>query len=144
MKKEAVHIVPLPPLAARLFTSLPTFANGDYLLSSTFGVKAIAGFSKAKRELEGLMLSALRRTAAESGNDLEKIELEQCGLHDLRRTGRTALSALRVQEMVSELVIAHAKRGMHRVYDQHAYLAEKREALEMWETRLQQIVGEIK
>ena len=42
---------------------------------------------------------------------------------------RTHLSALPVQDLVRELVIAHAKPGLHRVYDQHAYLNEKREAV---------------
>ena len=141
MKMDAAHVVPLPPLAMRLFASIPSFAKGDLLFSTTFGAKPIAGFGKAKRELDGLMLSELRKTAAESGSDPEKIKLEQWGLHDLRRTGRTALSALAVPEIARELVIAHAKRGMHRVYDQHAYLAEKREALSLWEGRLREIMG---
>ena len=54
---------------------------------------------------------------------------------------RTHLSALPVQDLVRELVIAHAKPGLHRVYDQHAYQAEKRECLELWEARLLSIVG---
>jgi integrase len=141
MKMDAAHVVPLPPLAMRLFASIPSFPKGDLLFSTTFGAKPIAGFGKAKRELDGLMLSELRKAAAERGDDPEKIKLEQWGLHDIRRTGRTALSALPVPEIARELVIAHAKRGMHRVYDQHTYLVEKRQALEMWETRLEQVVG---
>ena len=38
--------------------------------------------------------------------------------------------------LVRELVIAHAKPGLHKVYDQHAYQDEKRECLELWEKRL--------
>jgi hypothetical protein len=53
---------------------------------------------------------------------------------------RTHLSALPVQDLVRELVIAHAKPGLHKVYDQHAYQAEKRECLELWERRLLAIV----
>ena len=40
---------------------------------------------------------------------------------------------LGVPDVVSELVISHAQKGLHRVYDQHSYLAEKRQALEKWE-----------
>jgi hypothetical protein len=40
-------------------------------------------------------------------------------IHDLRRTGRTHLSALPIPDIVRELVIAHAKPGLHKVYDQH-------------------------
>jgi hypothetical protein len=41
---------------------------------------------------------------------------------------------------VRELVIGHTKPGLHRVYDQHAYLDEKRDALDRWAARLRHIV----
>jgi len=47
---------------------------------------------------------------------------------------------LPIPEMVRELVIAHAKPGLHKVYDQFAYLEEKRQALELWAARLRSIV----
>ena len=53
---------------------------------------------------------------------------------------RTGLSALPVPDLVRELVIGHAKPGLHKVYDQHAYLNEKRQALELWAGRLRDIV----
>jgi hypothetical protein len=49
---------------------------------------------------------------------------------------RTHLSALPVPDLVRELVIAHAKPGLHKVYDQHAYENEKRHCLKLWEARL--------
>lgn len=62
-------------------------------------------------------------------------------LHDLRRTMRTHLSALPVRDMVRELVIAHAKPGLHKIYDLHAYEREKRECLELWEARLRDVLA---
>jgi integrase len=61
-------------------------------------------------------------------------------IHDLRRTVRTHLSALPVEDLVRELVIAHAKPGLHKVYDLHAYQDEKRRCLDLWEKRLLSIV----
>jgi hypothetical protein len=61
-------------------------------------------------------------------------------IHDLRRTVRTHLSALPVEDLVHELVIAHARPGLHEVYDRHGYEAEKRRCLELWERRLMSIV----
>ena len=61
-------------------------------------------------------------------------------IHDIRRTMRTGLSALPVPDVVRELVIAHTKPGMHKVYDQFSYLDEKRHALELWAARLRNIV----
>jgi hypothetical protein len=57
-----------------------------------------------------------------------------------RRTVRTRLSALRVSEPVAELVIGHARKGLARVYDQHRYIDEMREALELWAEKLRAIV----
>jgi len=45
-----------------------------------------------------------------------------------------------VPDLVRELVIAHSKPGLHKVYDQFAYLDEKRAALTAWEARLRSIV----
>jgi hypothetical protein len=53
---------------------------------------------------------------------------------------RTGLSALPVPDLVRELVIAHTKPGLHKVYDLHAYLDEKRQALDLWAARVMAIV----
>ena len=68
------------------------------------------------------------------------VTLKPYVLHDIRRTMRTHLSALPVPDLVRELVIGHTKPGLHKVYDQHAYLDEKRHALELWAKRLRTIV----
>jgi hypothetical protein len=62
-------------------------------------------------------------------------------LHDLRRTMRTGLSSLPIPDLVRELVIAHAKPGLHKVYDQFSYIDEKRQALELWQARVREIVS---
>ena len=57
--------------------------------------------------------------------------------HDLRRTVRTGLSAIpNISDLVRELVIGHTRPGLHKVYDQYAYLDEKRCALDAWAARL--------
>jgi hypothetical protein len=53
---------------------------------------------------------------------------------------RTGLSALPVPPDVAELVIAHARPGLRKVYDMHLFEAEKRRALELWAARLRDIV----
>jgi hypothetical protein len=62
-------------------------------------------------------------------------------LHDLRRTMRTRLSALPIEDRVREAMIAHAAPGLHQVYDQHRYSDEKRRGFELWEARLSTIVS---
>lgn len=53
---------------------------------------------------------------------------------------RTGLSSLRIPDTVSELCIAHTQKGLHKVYDQHAYIDEKRQAFEAWANRIKSIV----
>jgi len=38
-------------------------------------------------------------------------------------------------------VLAHARPGIKKVYDQHDYIDEKRDALERWAARLKHIVN---
>ena len=54
---------------------------------------------------------------------------------------RTHLSALPVQDMVRELVIAHARPGLHKVYDQPSYRDEKAQCLRLWAARLRGILA---
>ena len=122
MKGDRAHEVPLAPAAAALIEALPRLTGGDFVFTTTGGAKPINGFSKAKARID--------RLSAVSG----------WKIHDLRRTMRTQLSALPVEDLVRELVIAHAKPGLHKVYDQHAYQDEKRRCLELWEKRLMAIV----
>jgi len=121
MKGDRAHEVPLTAEALAVLDALPRF-TGDCIFTTTGGVKSVNGFGKAKERLDAL-----------SG-------VTGWRLHDLRRTARTHFSALPVPDNVRELVIAHAQKGLHKVYDLHSYQAEKRECLELWEKRLLAIV----
>jgi integrase len=52
--------------------------------------------------------------------------------HDLRRTMRSGLSRLGVEEQTAEMAIGHMPQGIVRVYDMHERLPERRAALEKW------------
>jgi integrase len=140
MKADAAHVVPLSDDVIALLASLPRFRKGDYVFSTTFGVKPINGFSKAKERLDKRMLRSWRALARARGDNRRKAKIEPWVIHDIRRTMRTGLSALPVPDLVRELVIAHTKPGLHKVYDQHAYLEEKRRTLDLWAARLRSIV----
>jgi integrase len=58
-KSDATHIVPLSRAALELLNGLPRFGGGDFLFSTTFGAKAVRGFSKAKAEIDELMAAEL-------------------------------------------------------------------------------------
>lgn len=139
-KSDAEHRVPLTNDVLALLRTLPRFKAGEHLFSTTFGKKPVDGFSKAKERLDKVMLEELRKMAAEHGDDAEKVKLPPFVLHDLRRTMRTRLSALRVPDTVAEMVIGHGRKGLQRVYDQHKFIDEMREALAAWASRLRDIV----
>jgi integrase len=140
MKADAAHIVPLSDDVIAILKSLPRFKKGDHVVSTTFGAKPVNGFSKAKERLEKRMLRSWRALGRLSGKDFRETQVDPWVIHDIRRTMRTGLSALPVSDLVRELVIAHTKPGLHKVYDQHAYEAEKRHALDLWAARLRSIV----
>jgi integrase len=137
MKGDAAHEVPLSALAIEILTSLakPGERKPDaFVFSTTAGKAPISGFSKAKITLDGNINEA-RVNADPTASPIEAFVF-----HDLRRTMRTALSGLPVPDLVAELVISHAKPGLHKVYDQHAYREEKRRALDLWAVKLASIV----
>jgi integrase len=139
-KTDSTHTVPLSPDVLTLLKALPRWKTGDFLFSSNGGRKPVNGFSKAKQQLDARMLLSLRALARKHGDDPRNVVLPPFVLHDLRRTMRTRLSSLRVVDEVAELVIGHGRRGIQRVYDQHGYLSEMREALDRWATLLRGIV----
>jgi len=62
--------------------------------------------------------------------------------HDLRRTVRSGLAEIGIAEEIAERVLNHAQRGIDRVYNRHAYAAEKRVALNAWADRVAYLVSE--
>lgn len=115
------HLVPLSDGVLDLLGGRQ--ARGPHVFSTTDGRRPISGFGRA-----------LARAQIRSGTTGWR-------LHDLRRTVRTRMAALRVSSAVAELVLGHGKRGLARVYDQHSYLPEMREALELWAAELARIVN---
>jgi integrase len=130
-EKARAHAIPLTPDILALLESLPRFVGGGFLFSTVSGRRPISGFSKAKTRLDTLMRADLKA----QGKTFEPFVL-----HDVRRTCRTRFSSLPIEESVRELLLAHARPGLHRVYDLHAYEEEKRHALTLWHAKLRAIV----
>jgi hypothetical protein len=118
---------------------VPRFDGGDYLFSTTFGRKAAWMGSEIKTALDNRMLHTLQAMARKRGDDPARVKLEPWVNHDLRRVVRSGLSRLKVVDEVAEAVLAHRRTGIAGVYDRHDYLAEKREALQLWAGRLRDI-----
>ena len=118
-KNKQPMMVPLSQLAIDILDELPEREDDEFLFSTTDGKRPISGFSKNKKRTD--------KAAKVTG----------WRLHDLRRTGRTGLSRLRVPEIVAERVLNHVEgNSLKRRYDQHDYLDEKVEAMDLWAQEL--------
>jgi len=128
-------MVPLIDAAIEILSALPRFKAGDFLFSHSYGKNPLRPnlFSDPKDRFDALIREELFKL---TGKDA----LPDFVNHDIRRTVRTHLSALRIGEEVREAVLAHVRPGIKGVYDQHQYLEEKREALTLWNARLRSIV----
>ena len=65
-------------------------------------------------------------------------------LHDLRHCCATGMASLGIPREIRERVqnqVTGRSQSIGARYDQHEYLAEKRSALERWQTEVLRIVG---
>jgi integrase len=117
-KSARDHIIPLSNEALAIVAQLP---KAGYLFT-TNGRSPVSGFSKFRDEMR--KLAGIGRFTP----------------HDFRATARTRLSALGIPQDVCEAVLGHAKQGLTRRYNKHAYLDEKRAALEAYAAHIAGIV----
>lgn len=131
-KKARAHEVPLTAEVRAVLDDVPQFEKpkGDFVFSTTGGVRPVWIGAKVKADIDARMLAKL-------GN---KAFAARWVNHDIRRTVRSHLSALKISENAREAVLAHVRPGIAAVYDHHGYFAEKKEALELWAARLRSIV----
>ena len=138
-KSDVPHMVPLTDDMIGILAALPRF-RGDHVFSTTDGKLPTVISGKIKHRIDARMLRTLKAMARKRGDDPSRVELKAWVVHDLRRVLRTNLSALRVPDHVAEMVIGHGRQGLQRVYDQHRFVDEMRDALQQWSMRLRDIV----
>jgi integrase len=67
--------------------------------------------------------------------------VENWRLHDVRRFVRSGMGGQGIPQATAELCLGHViGSGLVRVYDQHSYLSEKREAWQKWGDHLVQLI----
>jgi integrase len=134
-KNGRTHIVHLSALAMKTIKALPH--TGDVVFSAA-GVAPISGFSRAKDRLDRLMMARLRE---ETGDP--EAAIVPWVLHDLRRSAVTGMAKLRIAPHVADKVLNHVAgtiRGVAAVYNRHAYLDERKAALEAWGNYVETLV----
>lgn len=121
-KNKRENVLPLSRQAAAIVEQLSQ-ADGEYLLSSgRIGDRPLNGFSKAKAQIDHA-----------SG-------VIDWRFHDLRASVATNLGRLGFDRFTIKLVLNHKDSGVTAVYDRYTYLEEKRQALQTWADRLDEII----
>ncbi len=73
---------------------------------------------------------------------LRALGIDDWRLHDVRRFVRSGMARLGISQATAELCLGHViGSGLVKVYDQHSYSSEKRDAWQRWGDYLVQLVG---
>ncbi len=123
------HVVPLSDFALLEFQALKRAAG-----RSAWVLPADRGDGPVDPKL-------LTRSLAKCLQRFKAKKIAPFTLHDLRRTCRTGLARLKIEPHVAERVLNHAQEKIAGTYDTHAYLEEKRAALEKWGDYLDQLAS---
>ena len=124
-KNELPHRVPLSPLALDYLKAIKINAGDSrWLFPSPRGDKPITGPA---------VDHAVR------GNR-DALTVHDVTPHDLRRTAASHMTSMGINRLTVAKLLNHAEAGVTAVYDRHSYDAEKRQALEAWGRRLQEII----
>jgi integrase len=140
-KNDRAHEVHLSALAIEIIEGLPRI--GDRFLFTTSGDRPASGFSKSKARLDRHMLDLLRAELTKAGKDPDQAKIDDWILHDLRRTAATGMARLNIPPHVVDKILNHVSgtiRGVAAVYNRHAYLDERRAALEAWSRHVESLV----
>jgi integrase len=123
-KNGRPHVVPLNKLVLDLIASIHRRENSEFAFTTT-GRSPVSGWSKTKIRLD----KAMNNTAP-------------WRLHDLRRTAATGMAELGIAPHIVEAALNHvsgAKAGVAGTYNRAAYSQEKKAALDLWASHVEQL-----
>ena len=121
-KRAGKHIIPLAPEALKILSAMKL--DGRTMVFGKWD-SGFANYTHLKEKIDAVA----------------KLN-EHWIFHDIRRTGKTAMSEdLDVMGEVSESILNHAKKDMDKVYNNANYLRQKLTALTKWEAHVMEIVS---
>jgi len=142
-KTDIKHEVPLPPSTLAFIRSQPAHSPDQVWVFSNRGASHLARENciEAKERLDMQMLAELREMAKARGDDPRKIALPPWQLRDLRRTARTLMSRIGVDDAIAEATLGHKGAKIERTYNRDKRTALKREALAKLAAEIERIVS---
>lgn len=73
-------------------------------------------------------------------DNLELLGIKNITPHDLRRTGASFMTSMGIPRFTVSKILNHTDKDVTAVYDRHSYDAEKKQALDLWATKLKEII----
>lgn len=124
------YAIPITPLAAPILEKREACRRNEYLFPGRGDVPHFGRttFSHAVRRWHN----------SDQSPDFDQ---PKWNAHDLRRTLRTQLAKLGIDNTIAELTINHSQESLVQVYNRHTYEAEVAAALMKWDARLTQLIG---
>lgn len=128
-KSRRDHTLPISPLMRKCVEQLDLVNQGSVWLAPS-----------PKNPNVPLSKGAVNQVLRRMQRDAD-FEIEPFTPRDLRRTARTMLAGLKVPNEVSRMIMNHAAEGIDRVYDRHDYMAQMRDALNLYSDQIEQITN---
>lgn len=124
-KDPEPFVVALPPSAIAIIRRQPVLEGSPHVF---WGRRDRKPF-----DFQSALLNRVHKAAA----------VADWRLHDIRRTARSGMGRLGISQAVAEMCLGHlsAKGGLVKIYDQHSYESEKREAWVKWASYVDSLIG---
>jgi integrase len=136
-KNNRPHIVPLSDEAIAILRAIPRRQKRDLVFGS--GAGGFGGWSKSKAALDARILDARRKVRKDAPT------MPDWTVHDIRRSFVTHMNEEKVAlPHVIEAIVNHISghlAGVAGVYNKAQYLAERRQALDLWGERIAALVA---
>jgi integrase len=125
-KNKNAHRVPLSPLACDLLGQVQELGRGSLWLFPS-------------PRVDGLM-APIAVTQAMRLN-LSRLGIDNATPHDLRRTAASNMTQMGIPRLVVSKVLGHSDGSVTAIYDRFEYWPQKKQALDAWSARLEEIIS---
>ncbi|MCQ8279926.1 integrase arm-type DNA-binding domain-containing protein [Acetobacteraceae bacterium KSS8] len=156
-KNGKAHVVHLPPIARAVIASIipfvdPLTGRASPFVFTTNGRTAVSGFQNAKERLDRAIHAERQEATACLPPGSQVVAGDGVStslgwrLHDLRRTGVTALARLGVAPHVADRLLNHVQgtiRGVAAVYQRHEFMPEREAASALWAQHVLAVGGPV-
>ena len=126
VKNGNTHRVPLSNLALEIIQQIKPLSNGSkWLFPSPIGNTHFTPEA---------INHAVKRNQPQ--------DIEHFTPHDLRRTAASHMTAMGIPRLVVSKMLNHTENSVTAIYDRHSYDTEKKNAIEIWGNKLNEIIND--